>query len=875
MCRNRTRASRRVRLLPIVVSALVAIAAASVSPATARRRAKQVSAPPARHLAPVLQRMLAHELAPARPLEKGGEQEQEAVSPPNAFRTLPEAPSLVQQTAPGLATDALVNNKTVNTCSGCQNLPIAQDEASVAVLGPDVVVSFNDMRSRCGLVTRQNFGYSSDGGATFTDGNGVYKDAGGGNMWGDPSVAVNAKTGEFYVAGLYQGPSGVGGARGHFNGATWVWDGGRVTAASASGDFYDKPWMTVDSTSGNVYFTWTNFDGAGNVYIALQRCDANLAPIGPMQVLSDTTLANSAGVQFSQLAVGPGGMLYVIWQQYWPALGMTLDGPLQVAVRRSSDFGVTWSPVVYIAPPHPVNDSNGGPGFLRGFASLQPTIAVDNSSGPHRGRIYVAWDEALDYQSVPLAETTALVDPGGNSTPATAVPFVPGGKLRGTMNNVEEDWFSFALNAGDTFYLSDVMNYSASYDSTREGVMAQLYSPDLSGTLHLAANASGTSGSLLYTAPRTATYYLRLSEIYAVVSPYVFYTVVIPAGQYADVALDSRDQVVAWSDDGTAWSAPVRVNDSAPGADAQYPSLTVDGRGRVYCGFMDWRDDHESGTASTQYVVMSGDGGVTWGPNVRAGDAVAGWSANVCQSNGNTQGDYQMMAADGDRVALAFTDARLGDPDIFVDASVFTQSASAPAVFVASAGQDATLAMTVHNDGNFARQLSWQLTNPAGWLTGATAGAPTIAPHDSVSVLAALHLAGAPGDSSLVRLALSDALIPGEVDTAATLVRLVAPASVPPVGPVALAFAPPMPSPSHGPVTLRYTLAEAAQVRMAVYSVQGARVRTLADGVAAAGSHELRWDARDASGRPAPAGVYLVRLSAGRASLTRRVVVAP
>ena len=877
--------ARPAHLLPLVVTFLIAptvVAFAGSGAVVARHPKFAAGVSQVPRLAPVLRRMLAEEFGPgwpnitagARQLEKGQELEREEAAVPAVLGARPETPLVVQTTTPGLAVDALVNDKTTLTCLQCKNLPIAQDEASVAVYGTNVVVSFNDVRSSCGTVTRQDVGFSTDGGATFVDNHGIPKAGNGGNLWGDGSVAVNHKTGEFYIGGLYQVPRGVGATRGHFAGNTFVWDGIGPTALQGP-DFFDKPWMTVDSLSGNLYMSWTNFTATGTSYIEFQRCDSALTPLGTAQVLSDTTNVGW-GVQFSQMAVGPGGVLYVIWQQFWPPPGLGEDGPLQVAVRRSNDFGVSWGPVVYVAPPHAYNDSNGGPGFLRPFASLQPTIAVDNSNGSHRGRVYVAWDEALDYLSAPLLLTTTRFEAEPNNTPATANLLVPGGKLRGTKSGIEEDWFRIDLNAGDTYYQSDqYFLMTAGYDSTREDIYAQMYSPDLAGNLHLAANAAGGSGSLLYTAPRTASYYLRLFGTTTQVSPYILLTALIPSGSLSGPARDARDQVMAWSDDGTSWSSPVRMNDSPPGADAQYPSIGVDGRGRVYCSWMDWRDDHESGTASTQYMAISGDGGITWGANQRIGDAVYGWSTNVCQSNGNTQGDYQFMATDGDRVVTAFTDGRLGDPDVFVDASVFTASATAPAAFVAEAGRDTSFQMELHNDGNFGRQLEWQLSDGAGWLTGATSASPTLAAHDSVAVTVSLHPTGAPGDSTVVQLAHGDPFIPGYTDAVTTVVHLTTPVGVPRAGPVALFFAPPEPSPSRGPVTLRYGLPSPGRVRLTIYSVLGTRVRTLVDGSTGAGSHALAWDGRDARGRSVPAGVYLARLDTKRSSLTRRLIVAP
>jgi flagellar hook assembly protein FlgD len=82
------------------------------------------------------------------------------------------------------------------------------------------------------------------------------------------------------------------------------------------------------------------------------------------------------------------------------------------------------------------------------------------------------------------------------------------------------------------------------------------------------------------------------------------------------------------------------------------------------------------------------------------------------------------------------------------------------------------------------------------------------------------------------------------------------------------------PSPSSGPVALQYRLEQAGRVRLTVYSASGECVARVQDGIAAAGPHEVRWDARRGSGRrPLAAGVYYIRLETGSARQSVRVVL--
>jgi hypothetical protein len=60
-----------------------------------------------------------------------------------------------------------------------------------------------------------------------------------------------------------------------------------------------------------------------------------------------------------------------------------------------------------------------------------------------------------------------------------------------------------------------------------------------------------------------------------------------------------------------------------------------------------------------------------------------------------------------------------------------------------------------------------------------------------------------------------------------------------------------------------FALPRASNVKLEVFDVAGKRVRTLVDGVRAAGYHQVAFALGAEGGRSLAAGVYLVRLSAG------------
>jgi len=88
-----------------------------------------------------------------------------------------------------------------------------------------------------------------------------------------------------------------------------------------------------------------------------------------------------------------------------------------------------------------------------------------------------------------------------------------------------------------------------------------------------------------------------------------------------------------------------------------------------------------------------------------------------------------------------------------------------------------------------------------------------------------------------------------------------------------LDLAPPSPNPTRSAARFAFTLPTSAHVTLEVLDLQGRRVSSLADGLYGAARYEMGWDLRDERGRRAPPGLYLVRLSTGKSSVTRRLMV--
>jgi hypothetical protein len=76
------------------------------------------------------------------------------------------------------------------------------------------------------------------------------------------------------------------------------------------------------------------------------------------------------------------------------------------------------------------------------------------------------------------------------------------------------------------------------------------------------------------------------------------------------------------------------------------------------------------------------------------------------------------------------------------------------------------------------------------------------------------------------------------------------------------------PNPFNPATTLAFTLAETTEARLSVYNLAGTKVATLVDGLAAAGSHQVNFDASNLA-----SGVYFYTLEAAGMSETRKMVL--
>ena len=282
-----------------------------------------------------------------------------------------------------------------------------QSETSTAWCGNNVVVGFNDSGSFLETTLLPGSGLSLHGGSRSTNKGGSFTDLGFLNpgpvitdfLSGDPVLGCSdANT--FYYASLFARAttSDISVSKSFDGGQTF---GSPVSAVSKNGTTHllDKDWLAVDPTNLNrIYVTYTDFDDSGSL-CGLVPVSGHPIPRTAIELVRSTDggtswgtpvvideVCGSAFVQGSQVAVGPGGEVYVAWE------GFSASGAREIDIRKSTDSGATFGALVKVD-----NVIWAGTGDLLqgGFhTGLEfPTLAVDRSGKATNGSVYIAWND--------------------------------------------------------------------------------------------------------------------------------------------------------------------------------------------------------------------------------------------------------------------------------------------------------------------------------------------------------------------------------------------------------------------------------------------------------------------------------------------------
>lgn len=741
-----------------------------------------------------------------------------------------------------------VPNKRANNPNGDTGGPtgsVGQSETSIVAWGNKVIAAWNDGEGFTTPGAGQGYATSIDGGINWVDrGNFPVGPNPNFDWTSDPVLAVNEKTGAFYYTGLFDADlgatSGVGIIKGRMNNdGSMSWNTPvSIRTVATNTDFIDKQWVVADSASGKLYLSYSRFPAAGSVINFNASSDSNATTWGSPVAI--TGAADNGLVQGSRPIVAADGTVYV---QYYKI------GPVDVDflnVKKSTTAGASFGSASTAASYY-TNYGSGAPGFNRDSGIQFAGFAVDRSTGPRRGRIYLSFNESLNwYDDEPLIGAGGTLNESeSNNTAATADPFTMGQVLSGSLSASDIDYYSCTLTAGQSVLFEST---TAPGTGTSNATM-RLFATDGVTRLALTTANSQGNGIFLFTAPSTGTYFFRVASNTATGA----YTIKTgAASRTVERGRDQRDVFVTFSDNGTTWSTPVRVSQSPIGFDDWLPEVAVDANGRVYCTWFDFRDAAAgtSGGQSNTYLAFSDDGGTNWSQMGATSDATSDWTT-VSSNIAPNQGDYIALFANATHVYSCWGDGRDGNPNVYVAPWTIAQTTVPTALALVSA--------TASSDRI---DLEWFVDAPAGFEAiveraeaGAFTGLGTIM-ADGEGHLRYRDLAVVPGHTYQYRLAIREN----------DVIRYYGATSL--TVPLQLSFAleSAFPNPASADFTVSFALASSEPAMLSLIDITGRTVlsRTLTLG---AGRHILPLSGT----RGLAAGVYLVRLSQGDSSLTQRI----
>ncbi len=770
-----------------------------------------------------------------------------------------------------LSTAVVPTNVRVNDPAGDLSTSSCQSEESIAFLGNNILVAWNDSQGFSTGGDTQGWGYSTDGGATFVDGGDIPHPAAYPSWtWtSDPVTTVNEKTGRFYYCGLVNPDAthnGIGVAYGHFSGASFVWDSVVVVrSVPNTTTFLDKQWFFADSSSNYVYVSNTTFTNTNR--IDFYRSGDGGATWSAATQISQT--ADNGYVQGSRPTVGPNGEVYVTWM----AISRTTDAN-DFKVRRSVDHGATFSAEIPLAS-YMDQFGTGSPGFNRERGIGFPSITVDRTTGPNRGRVHATWGETWDILGQGFSINAGKAEVESNNTSATATLFTPGQTLRGTVTTgspADLDYWKFSLTAGQSVVIwADSLSSRATYT-------LRIFAPSPDDVQRIAFGAeldstSSVPGEAFYsfTAPVTATYFLRMAPAFTTSRLFKYRILTAYGAPGSGHGRDQRDVLACYSDDGATWSTPARVNDNALGFDDFLPEVVVGPDGCPYVTWYDYRED-TYGSRCHQYASRSVDGGTTWQANARFTDAASNFTTSLSNMAPN-MGDYSSTLADSRYVRPVWSDGRGSNPDTWEAAIDTWHSLSdCPADLAIAPNGGLDLSWTVNNlNPLFSNDYTYELTSARAWPMPAPGSLGSVAAAGSAGIdLSVTAPDTAASGTNVLTLAVRNEKNT-LVEQCAVTLTVTAPTGVGPDSHT-LALAPVWPNPASGSARLQYTLPTEGRVTLRIYGLRGELVRTLADGSRGAGVNSAVWDGRDESGRTVAAGAYFARLEALGHTLTRRLI---
>lgn len=384
----------------------------------------------------------------------------------------------------------------------------------------------------------------------------------------------------------------------------------RASSNTTSGG-RNEMWLSVSPVNPSFMIGVAQASVGGSETGGPRRCTTTISRSGGQTWREVALPEQEEGCFDPMTAFAADGRLYVMHTIMGRNMGSGVAPPDAqrrdglIRIWATSDEGRTWE----------------GPADLQcPLAPDHPRLVVDNSSGPHRGRIYVAWNEVSDTM---LKQKYHLFlhysdDRGKSFSDPKLLVSQDGGKLVAAEPVVLSDGTLIVTYYQYFWPLSSPKNEQQPVFTLRStdggqtfGAPETIFTVGSSGWRHLRSDFGRAFTLPIFVADTAPNSRFR-DRVYAVWDHV--------QGQ------DSNIWIVSSRDKGRTWSAPRRVNDNPPAAAGTPPDfrmtpvVAVNRDGVVGVAWYDRRDD-PSRRCWRYYFSASLDGGDTFTANTPISNA--------------------------------------------------------------------------------------------------------------------------------------------------------------------------------------------------------------------------------------------------------------
>jgi hypothetical protein len=346
-----------------------------------------------------------------------------------------------------------------STVSATSTIPEAEEHIAVdPTNGSKLVAAISDFSLRGGYNTTK-YSVSYNNGVSWTqafvplDATTSRPATSDGQTWdanSDPVVAID-RAGRVYLANLYFNATNGNGAGGFYVsvGTLGLTNLG-ITQASTkpvatnlspnTTTDEDKEWIAVDNSGGSrdgtVYASWTRFTSNSDFILVSKSTDHGSTWSTPIQV---SPSSQNGAVQGSQIAVGPGGEVYVVYEVFF------VGNNRAQYMAKSTNGGASFSNPVAITPQF---------GELKFNSTYRKSSFASLAVSPSNGNVYVVYPDQPKSSTSKIEFVKSTNGGGSFSSPVALNDSTTGERLMPSVavddaDNVSACWFD-TRNGGST-----------------------------------------------------------------------------------------------------------------------------------------------------------------------------------------------------------------------------------------------------------------------------------------------------------------------------------------------------------------------------------------------------------------------------------------